>query len=161
MTGVTRRRLLVGSALLLVVWPADARPAAPADVATLTLLARDLFPHPVVADAVYRRIVETLLASAPQRQVAESAVQKLDGAVPGSWRRRPPAERATGIEALLATPFGQTLRAAVLIGLYGDLSVTRTFGYQGPSIAEGGYIERGFDDLDWLAEPPRGGPGDG
>jgi hypothetical protein len=33
---------------------------------------------------------------------------------------------------------------------YNDLSVTRRFGYQGPSYEEGGYLTRGFDDIDWL-----------
>jgi hypothetical protein len=161
MTGVTRRRLLAGSAALLVGGAAWTKSAAAVDVAALTLLARDLFPHTIIADATYRGIVETLLASPPQRQAAEAALRTLDGAAPGSWSRLAPAERVAGIETLLSTPRGQALRAAVLIGLYGDLSVTRRFGYQGPSIADGGYIERGFNDLDWLPEPPRGDARDG
>jgi hypothetical protein len=44
-------------------------------------------------------------------------------------------------------------RFAVLAGLYSDLSVTSRFGYQGPSLAEGGYIDRGFDALPWLPSP--------
>jgi hypothetical protein len=26
-------------------------------------------------------------------------------------------------------------------------------GYEGPSFGKGGYLERGFDDLDWLPDP--------
>jgi hypothetical protein len=37
-----------------------------------------------------------------------------------------------------------------MMSLYSDLAVTRGFGYQGPSLGQGGYLHRGFDDIDWL-----------
>jgi len=30
----------------------------------------------------------------------------------------------------------------------------QVLGYQGPSFELGGYLNRGFNDLDWLPEPP-------
>jgi len=48
--------------------------------------------------------------------------------------------------------FGFVRRTAVL-NLYDDTEVWDRLGYEGPSFDKGGYINRGFDDLDWLPEP--------
>ena len=37
--------------------------------------------------------------------------------------------------------------------LYSDPEVWELLGYEGPSFDKGGYIDRGFDDLDWLPDP--------
>ena len=36
--------------------------------------------------------------------------------------------------------------------LYANPAVWHRFGYEGASSHLGGYIERGFDDLDWISE---------
>jgi hypothetical protein len=42
----------------------------------------------------------------------------------------------------------------VITSLYDDREVWSLLGYEGPSFAQGGYLKRGFDDLDWLPDPP-------
>jgi hypothetical protein len=39
-------------------------------------------------------------------------------------------------------------------GLYSQPDVWPYFGYEGPSNDKGGYLHRGFDDIDWLDETP-------
>ena len=52
------------------------------------------------------------------------------------------------------TPFFQTVRATAVVALYDQAEVWELLGYEGPSFDQGGYLERGFDDLDWLPDPP-------
>ena len=63
------------------------------------------------------------------------------------------AERVAALREMAATPFFATVRPMALFGLYGNKAVWPRFGYQGSSWEYGGYIDRGFDDLDWLPEP--------
>ncbi len=36
-----------------------------------------------------------------------------------------------------------------IVGLYNQPEVWPKFGYEGPSSAKGGYLHRGFSDIDW------------
>jgi hypothetical protein len=38
----------------------------------------------------------------------------------------------------------------VAVALYRNKQVWPKLGYEGPSFPFGGYLERGFDDIDWL-----------
>ena len=40
-----------------------------------------------------------------------------------------------------------------MVTLYNDKEVWDILGYEGASYDKGGYINRGFNDLDWLPEP--------
>jgi hypothetical protein len=42
------------------------------------------------------------------------------------------------------------VRAEVVTTLYNDTEVWQILGWEGESFSKGGYLERGFDDLDWL-----------
>ena len=46
------------------------------------------------------------------------------------------------------------LRSTAVVELYDNPVVWKAFGYEGPSAHLGGYVDRGFDDLDWLPDPP-------
>ncbi|HEY7384332.1 MAG TPA: Twin-arginine translocation pathway signal, partial [Beijerinckiaceae bacterium] len=47
--------------------------------------------------------------------------------------------------------FFQTIRGGLITGLYNNPELWPKFGYEGPSAELGGYIERGFNDIDWLS----------
>lgn len=51
------------------------------------------------------------------------------------------------------TPFFRSVIAIAVVKLYDDHEVWDLLGYEGPSFDRGGYLERGFNDLDWLPEP--------
>jgi len=39
-----------------------------------------------------------------------------------------------------------------VVSLYNQHDVWTKLGYEGPSWEKGGYLERGFNDIDWLPE---------
>jgi len=58
------------------------------------------------------------------------------------------------IELIDGTRFFQEVRGRTIVALYSDPEVWELIGYEGPSFDKGGYLHRGFDDLDWLPDPP-------
>jgi hypothetical protein len=159
-TGLSRRALLAAACAtgLALVHGCARQSLGEAERRTLTRVARDLFPHPILSDAPYRAIVEAAFppgGDAAKLAAAAEAVRRLDaGATP--WESRPETERKAALAPMLADPFFLGFRFAVLTGLYSDLSVTRRFGYEGPSFEQGGYLARGFDALPWLPSPAAG-----
>jgi len=147
---LSRRALLAAGAASLLPACAE-KPFSEADRATLTSVAQDLFPHPVLSDAPYRAIVDaTFPASARAGTLSDAATAARSLA---GYTASAKAARRARLAPRLSEPFFMGFRFAVLAGLYSDLSVTSRFGYQGPSLAEGGYIDRGFDALPWLPSP--------
>jgi hypothetical protein len=65
-----------------------------------------------------------------------------------------PAAQLAALERSQASPFFQLLKATAVVALYDNPVVWKAFGYEGPSVHLGGYLHRGFDDLDWLPDPP-------
>ena len=45
------------------------------------------------------------------------------------------------------------MHATTVVALYDDHEVWDLLGYEGSSFEKGGYLHRGFDDLDWLPRP--------
>ena len=50
-----------------------------------------------------------------------------------------------------SAPF-QTVRGECVVGIYNNPDVWKVLGYEGPSAEQGGYINRGFSDIDWLQD---------
>jgi hypothetical protein len=157
-----RRRAFLGAAAGAIftrqpVFAAQRLSAFSADEqATLLQLAIDLFPHPKIGEAPYRRIIDGLLAAdmpAPRAKAYKDGLARLKNGGGMPWRERKAAARAAQIKQIERTPFFADFRATVMVGLYANPSVVATFGYPGASIEQGGWIERGFDDLQWLPEP--------
>lgn len=123
---------------------------------TLLQLAMDLFPHKKIGDAPYRAVIDGLLKSempAPRLKNYKDGLARLDAGGGTPWRKRRPAERIAQIRQIERTPFFSDMRASAMVGLYANPQVAAAFGYPGASIEQGGWIERGFDDLAWLPEP--------
>ncbi len=59
-------------------------------------------------------------------------------------------DRVSILRDLQSTPFFQKVRGDLITGLYNNKEVWPKFGYEGSSVEYGGYIDRGFDDIDWL-----------
>lgn len=152
---ISRRTLLqmAASALALAQLAAcgseEETPNAEETSRTLSRLGRDLFPHDTVADEKYDAIAAGFME---QDGVVAGQIAALLGGPQPFWRMAK-QQRLALIRDHMPTPGLQAYRFAVLVGLYNDLSITRTFGYEGPSFEEFGYIDRGFDDLDWLPDP--------
>jgi len=53
-----------------------------------------------------------------------------------------------------AGSFFEKVRSTEMVSLYNNEDVWKVFGYQGASYRFGGYLHHGFNDLNWLPDPP-------
>ncbi|MFC3087993.1 Twin-arginine translocation pathway signal [Tabrizicola soli] len=166
--GLTRRQLLsrsLSAGALAVVgtgfiaapnaaWAVEVTVITPEEMATLLQMARDIYPHDQVPDQFYAVAVKGYDSEEQKALVAEG-VAALDAAakaagfdsyVAAGWEE----DRVRLLQGIETTPFFQTVRSGLVTGLYNQKEVWPIFGYQGESFSQGGYIERGFNDIDWL-----------
>ena len=149
------------AASLVVTLPASAwataltaidRPTA--DV--LLRVCRVLYPHDDFSDDYYAACVEGLDAKAAKdselAKQLKNGVSKLGSVTAGKFLELHEADQVKALTELENTPFFQTVRGHMVVALYNDHKVWSHFGYEGPSFPFGGYLERGFDDIDWLPE---------
>ena len=125
----------------------------PETMATLHL-ARDIYPHDRLADSYYAVAVKGY-DTAEQAEAVEAGVAALDAAAQGagfaSYAAVPwEADRVAILRGMEGSAFFQTIRGGLVTGLYNQKEVWPLFGYEGESYSQGGYIDRGFDDIAWL-----------
>lgn len=132
----------------------QATQAAPeSDLELLAAAAYDLFPFATLTPALYVQVGERLL-QADNPSVA-AGLQQLRAAAAGtSWRDLDEAQRVATLTALQATPFFAALRASTIEVLYRAPETFALVGYGGSAIEYGGYLHRGFDEIDWLPVAP-------
>lgn len=159
-----RRRVLLGSVSAAIV-ATGFSPAAFADFSLdlgqdeasrklLVRMVRVMYPHQRFTEAPYERTVDAVLAASsgsPAQKVAfAAAVHDLRQSGFAEMEEAAALAHLKGIEA---TPFFQMIRSTAVVTLYDDPEVWELLGYEGPSFDKGGYINRGFNDLDWLPDP--------
>lgn len=166
--GLTRRQLLsrsLSAGALAVVgtgfiaapdasWAVEVTVITPEQMATLLQMARDIYPHDQVPTRYYAVAVKGY-DSAEQKDFVAEGTAALDAAaraagfdsyVAAAWEE----DRVKLLQSIETTAFFQTVRAGLVTGLYNQKEVWPIFGYEGESFSKGGYIERGFNDIDWL-----------
>lgn len=168
--GLSRRDLLarsVAAGAALVVgtgfvfsprgaWAVEVTALKPQTMATLIQLARDIYPHDKVADEFYAVAVkghDDKAAGDPVHlALIEDGIADLDtrAGAGGYLGRGWEAERVAILRDIAGTPFFQAVRGGLVVGLYNQKAIWPIFGYEGESFSQGGYIERGFDDIAWL-----------
>lgn len=124
---------------------------------TLLQFTRYLYPHETLDDAVYALVVKDLDAAAVDDTAAHKqlvdGVANLDDATDGNWLAADDKARFAQVKAIEGTPFFETVRSTAVVSLYSNELAYAHFGYPGPR-GSSGYLHRGFDDLDWLPDPP-------
>lgn len=128
---------------------------------TLAAVVRTLCPHDALPDRIYRRVVlhyDRLARTLPDvTAFIAQAVGALERAMPLPFRERSESYRIAALKTIETTASFVFLQRTAVRFLYDDIEVWDAFGYEGASVHLGGYVTRGFDDLDWLPEPPLGG----
>jgi hypothetical protein len=128
---------------------------------TLAALARTLYPHDAVPDIVYHRvpatIAEAVREDAAQARIVADGVADLDGRGGQPFMQRTAEQRLADAEAIAGSEFFALVRSTAVVEVYSDPATWRALRYEGPSFAKGGYLRRGFDDLDWLPDLPQEG----
>ncbi len=148
----------------LLADPPAASAAEPAGLSAeqsraLLRFTRDLFPHDRLPDAAYEKAVAPLTAEAASnpstKQLLADGIARLDASTNAS-SGRPYADvadesaRVAAIKKIESGAFFAKVYGDTITPLYNQPDIWAKFGYQGPSSALGGYLHRGFNDLDWL-----------
>ena len=166
--GMTRRQLLsrsvaVGATFVVgagfvaapnAAWAMETVALKPESMATLIQMARDIYPHDRIADEFYAIAVKghDTAETAPD---IEAGIAALDAAAMGAghpsyigtgWER----DRVDILRGMEQSAFFQKIRGGLVTGLYNQKAVWPLFGYEGESFSQGGYLTRGFDDINWL-----------
>lgn len=123
----------------------------------LTRLAKLLFPHNGLGDSVYEEAVANAFALAAEDPAAQgllaSAEEALDAAVAaGGWYDADESAQLAAMTAVQDEAFFAAIRNLFMFTLYTHKECWKAIGYPGSSREYGGYLERGFDDIDWLPE---------
>ncbi len=128
---------------------------------TLVGMTRAMYPHDRLPDVHYERVVLALdhKAAADHRMKALLTegvgwLATTTGRYPHEFAGLPEPEQVAALTRLQETPFFKAVAAEVVVNLYSQHDVWPYFGYEGPSNDKGGYLHRGFDDIDWLYDAP-------
>ncbi len=165
---MTRRELLAsgtafGAALVVgpgfvahtgEAWAAEVTALKPESFATLVQMARDIYPHDKLGDRYYAAAVKGHDTDDAAPMIEEGIAALNASAVaagnPSYLETGWEIDRVALLRAIETTPFFQTVRGGLVVGLYNQQDVWPAFGYEGESYSKGGYLEHGFDDIDWL-----------
>lgn len=166
--GLSRRQLLlsasavgasfaIGSGFIAArdaAWATEVTTLKPETFATLVQMARDIYPHDRIADEFYVIAVQGY-DNADLSEEVEAGIAALDVAARGKghagyldtgWER----DRVDILRNMEESPFFQKVRGGLVTGLYNQKAVWPIFGYEGESYSKGGYVDRGFNDINWL-----------
>jgi hypothetical protein len=116
------------------------------EAATIMAAARTMYPHDALPDDVYAAREES------------GAARTIEGGVSAFNGGRPFAEHSADVQigalkGIEGSDFFELVRSAAVVEVYFDQRTRDVVGYEGPSFDKGGYINWGFNDLDWLREP--------
>ena len=140
-------------------WADDATALTPATLKTLVKVARDIYPHDFLVDSYYITAIKPWDGKAAKdpatKALLEDGVRRLDqdaqdrhkmvyAQVP--WE----ADRVVLLQGIEQTEFFKKVRSDLVVSLYNQEELWPKFGYEGSSAEHGGYIKRGFNDIDWL-----------
>jgi hypothetical protein len=139
-------------------WAVELKTLTSAQGDALLQMGRALYPHKGLADAVYALLAKDLDGAAGKdpktAQLLAEGIVALDKAAGGSFVTASDAKKLESVKSLEGTPFFNTVRGQCITSLYDNDMAFAHFGYPGPSWDKGGYINRGFNDLKWLPDPP-------
>jgi hypothetical protein len=157
-TGMLTGLVVAGSPLAALaqssVWAIDLTALGTADAATLTVLARTLFPHDQLDDLAYAQVVHALDSEAAKSENMRNLLSSGLHQLPGDFAKLSEAERVAALKKIESTEFFQTMRQKIVQLLYAGALAYTYFGYQGEAFSKGGYLLRGFNDLHWLPDVP-------
>ena len=139
-------------------WTAPLKKLSPAQAQTLLKMARQIYPHPKLDDACYIITVTDLdsaaAASPETARLLTDGVAQLQSSTGGKFDHLTPEQQTAVLTAIQSGPFFQKVRATEVVSLYNNREVWKQFDYRGASYPFGGYIHHGFNDLNWLPDPP-------
>lgn len=136
-------------------WAATAENLDADTFATLVQMSRDTYPHDRLEDKFYAAAVSGLDKAAKDdgalNTMLTDGVAGLNKAAGGAYSGITDADKRTALlKAIENDGFFQKVRGNLVTGLYNNKEAWPLFGFEGASADQGGYLERGFDDINWL-----------
>jgi hypothetical protein len=114
---------------------------------------RVMYPHDHLPDEAYEKVVRKLEADAGADDAVRATLE--DGVAElGDFEQLDPEAQLQALERSQESAYFKLVQATTVVELYDNPLVWKHLGYEGPSVHLGGYVNRGFDDLDWLPDPP-------
>ncbi len=128
---------------------------------TLVSVARAMYPHDSIPDVHYERVVASLDGKAAADEETKqlliegaTSLATLTGHWPEEFGGLEEAEQVRALKRIERGAFFEAVASEIVVGLYSQHDIWPYFGYEGPSNPEGGYVNRGFNDIDWLEDAP-------
>lgn len=142
-------------------WAASATSLSAATLKTLVKVARDIYPHDMLVDRYYITAIKPWDGKAADdagvKAMINDGVSRLDQ--DARDRHKVPyvevpweADRVALLQRIEQTDFFKKIRGDLVVSLYNQKELWPKFGYEGSSAEHGGYINRGFADIDWLSK---------
>ena len=124
--------------------------------AAMVRIARLLYPHATLDDGVYAEVLDQAMA-----QVADDAMfdrllreaeRALDQEAGGTFLEAAPEAQLAALQAIDHEAYWIPIQFAVAGHLYSHPKAWAMMGYEGSSWQQGGWIDRGAGEIDWLPE---------
>src|SRR4051794_2375135 len=115
---------------------------------------RRMFPHERFPEGPYRRSAGAIrTAAAEDVRTNAQLEQGLRDLAARRFDELDEAAATACLHEISGSSFFAFVRANVITTLYDDREVWALFGYETESFDKGGWVDRGFADLDWLPDP--------
>jgi len=169
---VSRRGFIVGSGATLVggaamlasagLFASDstaAREIGATSNQTLLRMARDVYPHDSLEDKYYQQVMLPLAKQAETdpklMKLLTVGVAALDQESRARYRTTylsvgSEDERVAVLKAIESSAFFQKIKGDLMMGIYNNPDIWEKFGFGGSSWEHGGYLNRGYDEIDWI-----------
>ncbi len=125
-------------------------------ILTLVRISQHILPHKSLHTTVFRdammRLADSVGDDAGRQQLIVDGVAALNA--DSEWLDASDDDQLTALTAASESDFFRIVQAATLENIYRDERAWQLVGYEGEAIKFGGYIDRGFNDIDWLPDPP-------
>ena len=163
-SGVLMGTLVAGSGVLASLapsrtWALSLSALNDSEGSKVLKVARAIFPHDTLDDAVYALVVKDLDAAAAKdagvASLLRDGLNALDDSANGDWASLDYLARENLVIKMAGTDFFEKVRGTSVVSLYNNEMAWVHFGYEGASYEMGGYFDRGFQDLDWLPDPDK------
>jgi hypothetical protein len=155
--GILTGFLAAGGPLSLLApsraWALELGSLSTAEGTRLLSVARTIAPHDTLEDAAYAIVVKAIDAAAADERVRATLKAGLAQLGEDFAARAEPA-RVEALRAVEHSEFFGFVRAKTLGTLYASPIAYAHFGYEGEAFSKGGYLTRGFDELNWLPDVP-------
>lgn len=123
----------------------------------LTRIIRVAFPHPQFPDGPYERMTAKIIEASEEsrwfRMALTQGLMTLDTLTEEHFLDLPEDRALAVLKRIADLEFFGFIRRTVVLNLYDDPEVYEALGYEGESFSQGGYLNRGFNDLAWLPDP--------